>query len=342
MSSFDDGSAIARHWLFVLDDGHYVVQWDDTRVQDLLSGEYLAFDHDRDFGHAITDDDLHKLKKAGRVERYNRNYVWLHALPEGGRFELRTMERSPSRVRSYYLNTTLPGARLRDVKAVLKHGGLDGRLFACEHEELVAVFGKDGSSFAQLGDAEAAQRRLLTLAPQLFGNMAVAFIETSSADPQNGHAPPTRHESDEFLDLDSLIASQTDTSVTAGKCAVVACGNAQEMAQIAQVLHAIKMDIQPAATAKQAMYLLEDRPPNLLIMDMQMPDMHGWEMLGKVRELHDLDQLRIIVLGEDDPNEGDQTFAVTVAGVSLYLVKPVSSGRLRQGVWSVFKDRPMP
>ncbi len=334
MNRILSGSAISRHHVFILADGAFVVQWGETHVQDLLSGRYRSYEQN-DFGHAITDYELNQLKAAGRVEHYNRNYIWLYALPEQGRFgELKTQERSHQRVRSYYLNTTLPKSQFEDVQSCLNANGLEDFL-ARVRGDLVIVLGKNGAAFPQLTDAEIAQKQLLGKAPDLFRDTAVAFVEATST--TSALSRPGER-SAEGGDLASLIASQTDTSVTDGKMVVLAGGNDDERIAIRDLFQKMRLVVKEASTANDTLYLLEDYHPDMLVMDLQLPDMHGWAMLGKVKEIDTLRQLTTVVIADHTSASNEQTFALTVAKVNVYLVKPVSMARLRQNVWTAFKD----
>jgi CheY-like chemotaxis protein len=336
MNRILSGSAVSRHHVFILADGAFVVQWGEKHVQDLLSGRYLSYE-DHDFGHAITDYELNQLKTAGRVEHYNRSYVWLYALPEQGRFsELRVQERSRQRVRSYYLNTTLPKSQLADVQACLESNGIGEEFLARVRGDLVIVLGKKGAPFPQLTDAENGQKQLLGKEPDLFRDTAVAFIEATAT---NSSVGPSMERVADAPDLASVIASQTDTSVTDGKMVVLAGSNPDERTAIRDLFAKMKLDVREAATANDTLYLLEDCNPDMLVMDLLMPDMHGWAMLGKVKEIDTLRQLTTVVLADHTASQNEQTFALTVAKVNVYLVKPVSMARLRQNVWMAFKDK---
>lgn len=75
------GTPIPRDLLFVLNSGEYVVDWGDGRVQDVESGEFLNF-KESDYGHAITDLDLDRLRNMGRITDYDARQVFLRPLPE--------------------------------------------------------------------------------------------------------------------------------------------------------------------------------------------------------------------------------------------------------------------
>lgn len=330
------GSPVPRHTVFILADGSFVVQWDESRVQELLNGRYRTFESG-DFGHAITDYELNQLKAAGRVEHYNRQYVWLFSLPELGRFEYETKahEHNQNRVRSYYLNTTLPKSELSAVEKLLESLELNTDFLARNRSDLVAVLGKNGAPFRQLVEAERAQKLLIARAPEMFKHTAIAFIETTNS--ENSYKRVTE-QSDSPPDLAMIIASQSDTTVTQGKCAVLVMGGEEERVAIRDLMLAMKMDARASATGAEALQIIEDVQPDLLVMDLRLPDMHGWEMVAKIREIDAFKHLPIIVIADHSSPADNQAFALTVVKVDVYLVKPISMAQLRQNIWMTLKN----
>ncbi|MEO8395113.1 MAG: response regulator, partial [Chloroflexota bacterium] len=272
------------------------------------------------------------LKTSGVIEDFDQAYIWIFALPEDSRFGgLRTIEQTSNRVRAYYINTTLPAERLEELQESLDRFDLSDSFFACEHEGLVAVLGGDTMPFGSLKDAENAQRKLQTQLPDLLENAALAFTEYESQPTSfNGS------DEDEVIDLEALIASQTDSTVTQGKYAVVACRDDYERSTFMRLLRTMDMEVVGVDTAQKALHLLEEMPVDLLVMDVRLDDMHGWAMLGKFRELDHAEHTHVIVLA--DPGADEQVFALTVANVDVYLHKPISIARLRQSVWSTLKQ----
>ncbi|MBL8161375.1 MAG: response regulator [Anaerolineae bacterium] len=326
------GSAVPRHFVFIMANGAFVVQLNETRVQDLLTGQFIQLTDDN-YGHAITDYELSQLKVAGRVEHYDHHYVWLYSLPEPHLYDNRhTQDRIPSRVRSYYLNTTLPESRLNVVQAMLAGLELTSDVAAASRGDLVVIVGKNGSPFPELKEAESVQKELSARAPHLFQKAVVAFTEGSELDSSlNTDQVGGR------ADLASIIASQTDTSVTDSKQVVLLLSDADERAAIHELCAEMHMQVQVADSGAQALELLEDGHSDLLLMDLQPPDMHAWAMLAKVREISDLRQLPIIVLAEHSMSN-QQSMALAVAKVDVYLVRPVSKSRLRQNIWMALKE----
>lgn len=334
MKKVHSGIAVPRHFVFITADGAFVVQLSESRVQDLLTGQFLTL-RDENYGHGINDYELNQLKVAGRVEHYNRNYVWLNALPEPHTYEKRTtQERLPDRARFYYINTTLPKSKINVIQGMLAGLGLSDNVLAVDRGDLVAILGKSGKPFAELNEAETIQKELTSRAPHLFEKSVIAFIEMASNDGVNQEIMQITG----LSDLATIIASQSDTSVTEHKEVILLLDEAHELAVIRDLCLEMKMNVRTAQTATEALHFLEDKPADLLVMDLQLPDMHGWEMLGKVREIDKQGELPIIVIAEHSmPNQ--KSLALTVAKVDVYLVKPVSLALLRQNIWIALKDR---
>lgn len=329
-----NGSAVPRHHLFVLDDGTPVVQWAERQVQEILTGKYRVLEAGA-YGRALSDRELRQLQAAGRVEYFNHAYVWLYPLPESKRFvpEPRTLERSADRVRGYYLNTTLPPQARDAVQAALVAAGLAHRYQADIRADLVAVVSLD-TPLLQLKYAEQVQEQLRNSAPELFAHSVIAFVDLPA---QNGHY--RRAGTSELLDLSHIIAAQTETDLTAGKRALVACRDEESCAGLLAMLHEMKITTRVTTSGRDALGILEEWHPHLLVMELQLADMHGWQMLARLRENNATGDLVTVVIAEQGTSPDGQSFGLGVARVNVFMVKPFSMARLRQNIWLAFKRR---
>lgn len=317
------GSAISRYQVFTLVDGTFVVQWDDKRVQELLTGHYREFDYGSDFGHAVTDYELEQLKSAGRVEHFNRMYVWLYPLPETGRFGRLRVLGQGNRIRAYYLATAQPRSMVERIRGELQSLGLQGELSIKLRDDMVALLDGEGQPFRTLEEAENAQSRLLDQGSDIFSDLSVAFIDKSGKVTANRVLMDGENAK---LNLDEIIASQSDTSQVAGRLVVLAVSQDDERKAFGELFVEMELEVKYATTGAETLQLLEDFPADLLVSEFQLPDMHVWQMLGKVKEIEGLRELPILVIT-------DQTnFATTVARVE-HLTRPVSIARLRHNVW---------
>jgi CheY-like chemotaxis protein len=325
------GAPISRYQVFTLADGNFVVQWESSSVQELLSGRYRPYEHMKDFGHPVTDYELKQLKASGRVEHFNRNSVWLYALPEAGRFgNIKTLDRG-DRVRVYYLSSRLSKSELPQVQSRLAELGLANDFLARSRNKMVVVLGKNGMPFRHLQDAEKAQRLLEASAADIFHDLAIAFVETK-VDATHQISGRTDPGSDD-LNLKEIIASQGDSTVTENKCLILAVNQADERETFTDLfIEKMRLDVQQADSGLKAVQLVEDFTPDVLVSDSSLPDMHVWQLLSKLKEIGRLDDLPVIVI-TDEP-----TFGATVAKVDSLIVRPVALARLRHSIWTVLNN----
>jgi DNA-binding response OmpR family regulator len=92
-----------------------------------------------------------------------------------------------------------------------------------------------------------------------------------------------------------------------------------------------------ATTGAAAIRLAEERRPDIVLLDILLPDMSGLEVMRRIREVHstpvllvsakdsDLDKVKGLELGADD-----------------YIVKPFSPEELSSRVWSVLRRSALP
>ena len=164
--------------------------------------------------------------------------------------------------------------------AELAHVGV-----AVIHADTVAITGPDGALFGDFDRADEIRVHLLEIAPDVFAQSVVAFTTVELRDSQLVHE---LRPADETSELEAIIAAQTDTSATEGKTLLLLVTSLEERKLIYNLCLELKIKIEVAASAAEALTQLEDGSVDLLVMDLQLPDMHGWEMLGKLREVEKL------------------------------------------------------
>lgn len=294
-----------------------------------MTGAYRPFDYKSDFAHPITDYELAQLKMAGRVEHYTRHFVWIYALPERGRFRAKTMDRG-DRIRVYYLSTGMPRSKISTVQSAFQSSGLADDFLPRSRDGFIVILGKNGAPFRSVRDAEIAQKRVRTRVPEVFTDLSIGFVETKATEKY-----PLHHMYDyngTKLDLDEIIASQGDTSVTEGKVIVLAVSQQEEQEAFQKLLNQdMKITVHPASTGEEAVYLMEDHQVDLLVMDIQLADMHAWELLNRLKERINLSLLPIIII------MNDQT-VIPIKNITP-VFRPVSMALLRHTVWTLLKDR---
>lgn len=79
----------------------------------------------------------------------------------------------------------------------------------------------------------------------------------------------------------------------------------------------------PAGTAEEALRLLEKTKPTLIIIDLALPGMNGWDLLSHLQRRRDLDSVpRIAVTAYHTAEMANQAIE---AGFDAYFAKPLEA-----------------
>jgi CheY-like chemotaxis protein len=100
-------------------------------------------------------------------------------------------------------------------------------------------------------------------------------------------------------------------------------------------LEAHRYDVELASDGHEALTLLQSLTPDLMIVDVEMPFMDGFELVRRVRRLHRLQAVPILVmtgLGRDDLARKAEE-----AGVDALVHKPVQGKNLAQLVGDLLR-----
>ncbi|WP_067037476.1 sigma-54-dependent transcriptional regulator [Allomuricauda sp. CP2A] len=103
---------------------------------------------------------------------------------------------------------------------------------------------------------------------------------------------------------------------------------------LSRQLKALDYHIYKAISVKEALYILNDSPIDLLITDIQMPEVDGLQLLKYVNE-HFPKMPKLVVTGYPSV---DGALEVIKSGAIDYLTKPFTKEELRQSVEKAFTD----
>jgi CheY-like chemotaxis protein len=79
----------------------------------------------------------------------------------------------------------------------------------------------------------------------------------------------------------------------------------------------------PASSAEEALMLLEDTMPTLIIIDLALPGMNGWDLLRHLQRHKDLDRVpRVAVTAYHTAEIANQAIE---AGFDAYFAKPLEA-----------------
>ena len=87
---------------------------------------------------------------------------------------------------------------------------------------------------------------------------------------------------------------------------------------LSEILEAEGFEIRRARNGKEALERLEPDPPKLILLDLMMPVMDGWEFAQRLRQRPHLANIPIIVLSADR-NVGSKALDIGAVG---HLAKP--------------------
>jgi len=112
-----------------------------------------------------------------------------------------------------------------------------------------------------------------------------------------------------------------------GKRILLADDNDTSRELIREVLECSGYDVSEAADGREALRKVGENPPDLLLLDIQMPHMDGYGVLSAIRADPRVADLRVVALTAFAMH-GDRERALG-AGFDGYVTKPVDIGALR-------------
>jgi two-component system response regulator VicR len=93
-----------------------------------------------------------------------------------------------------------------------------------------------------------------------------------------------------------------------------------------------------AAGGQEGLTLVQAQKPDLILLDLMMPDMDGWEVYHRLREDPALSEVPVIIITAR-AQEVDRVLGLEIAHVDDYLTKPFTPKELMGSVERVIKSR---
>ncbi|HEX7477318.1 MAG TPA: response regulator [Polyangiales bacterium] len=101
---------------------------------------------------------------------------------------------------------------------------------------------------------------------------------------------------------------------------------------VRSVLHGAGYDVECYQTGRQALQALHEQPADLILLDLRMPDMDGWEFRVAQRADRDLSNIPVVIM------TGDRSAQAAAIDADCSLNKPISSEALVATVQRVLRD----
>lgn len=106
--------------------------------------------------------------------------------------------------------------------------------------------------------------------------------------------------------------------------------NADNRLLVRRLLLAEDYEVVEAENANKALCVLQELRPDLILMDINMPDMDGYTLTGKIRENPELAQIPVIAITAN-VMKGDRERSLN-AGCDAYIDKPIDIDRFYEQV----------
>jgi DNA-binding response OmpR family regulator len=112
----------------------------------------------------------------------------------------------------------------------------------------------------------------------------------------------------------------------------------QDMIQaISLMMGLLDFEVKPFLNARTAAGELQLSQPDLLILDINMPEVSGIDMLEFVRRKPELDQLPIVMLSSEHTDA--QVEEALKKGADAYVLKPATMEELEKAIGQAFSNR---
>jgi len=109
---------------------------------------------------------------------------------------------------------------------------------------------------------------------------------------------------------------------------------------VAETLVFVGATVETAGSGAAALVILETFTPNLILLDLSMPHMNGWELRTRIKGLAQCNNIPVLAVSAH-AMMGDKERALD-AGFDGYLTKPISIGTFTKDVVQALQERPKP
>ena len=92
--------------------------------------------------------------------------------------------------------------------------------------------------------------------------------------------------------------------------------------------------VREATSAEEGLRALEEQPPDLILLDVKMPRVDGWEMLRAVQERHGVEAIPVIMYS----GKVDEAEEAAKRGARAFIGKPFDPGQLLEATKQLLRS----
>ena len=136
-------------------------------------------------------------------------------------------------------------------------------------------------------------------------------------------------------DLDAFLAGSRPAPAAAGerRRVLVVDDDAALREYVRANLEQEGYDVREADSAKEGLAALEEELPDVILLDVRMPEVDGWNMLRRVRERHGVEAIPVIMYS----GELEMAEEAGERGAQAFLGKPFDPARLLEAARQVLR-----
>ncbi len=105
---------------------------------------------------------------------------------------------------------------------------------------------------------------------------------------------------------------------------------------VGKILQPYGYKLMGATSGKQGLVMMQERPPDLVLLDLMMYDTNGWDVYRQMKQDDSLANIPVIVITAKSLDD-DQKIADDLPPVDAYIPKPFDPQRLIQTIQDTLK-----
>jgi CheY-like chemotaxis protein len=118
----------------------------------------------------------------------------------------------------------------------------------------------------------------------------------------------------------------------------------EDTPEMIDLLHLVLADenlmLVAATSGRGGLELIRQHQPDLVLLDLMLPDIDGWQVLQEMREDPDIDEIPVIVVSVRNDRCTERMQCDEAKQLAGYVVKPFSIHHLRRIVWKALENSP--
>jgi two-component system, OmpR family, response regulator VicR len=110
---------------------------------------------------------------------------------------------------------------------------------------------------------------------------------------------------------------------------------------VTMILKPKGFDVKGANGGSEALKIIPNIMPDLILLDLMMPEMDGWEVFHRLKSIEKTSKIPIIIITAKS-QEIDKVLGLNIAKVDDYIIKPFHYQQLIDSIQRIFDKKDIP